>query len=386
MNLINRRSFLLSSGLLAGGVASGFSFPVSKETDVKLKALQSTVKFIRDGIDMSPLEYAGELYQMAKENKIKPDYYSNGGSVEDLEKKFASLLGKESTIFMPTGTLANHIAIRKLAAKRRRVIVQAESHIYRDSGDCAQSLSSLNLIPLQAGKYSFSLDDVLKVIEKTSANRVKTHIGAISIESPVRRYNNQAFPFEEMKKISDYARSQKIGLHLDGARLFNASAHSGISPKKYSELFDTVYISMYKNFNASSGAILAGSSEFIKDLYHTRRMFGGGMPQVWPFAVIALKYADSFIEYYKLAIQNADQLFVLLKKNSNLQFENIPNGTNVFNLYLKGTDAGKFRSALKKEQIILPAPTGNKFSMKLNVTINRKSPEWIANKFEEALS
>lgn len=386
MNLINRRSFLLSSGLLAGGVASGFSFPVSKETDVKLKALQSTVKFIRDGIDMSPLEYAGELYQMAKENKIKPDYYSNGGSVEDLEKKFASLLGKESAIFMPTGTLANHIAIRKLAAKRRRVIVQAESHIYRDSGDCAQNLSGLNLIPLQAGNYFFTLEDVLKVIEKTSANRVKTHIGAISIESPVRRYNNQAFPFEEMKKISDYARSQKIGLHLDGARLFNASAHSGISPKKYSELFDTVYISMYKNFNASSGAILAGSSEFIKDLYHTRRMFGGGMPQVWPFAVIALKYADSFIEYYKLAIQNTDQLFVLLKKNSNLQFENIPNGTNVFNLYLKGTDPEKFRTALLKENIVLPLPKKNKFSMKLNVTINRKSPEWIANKFEEALS
>ena len=164
MNLINRRSFLVSSGLLAGGVASGFNFPASKETDKKLKTLQSTVKFIRDGIDMSPLEYAGELYQLSKEDKIKIDYYSNGGSVEELEKKFASLLGKESAIFMPTGTLANHIAIRKLAAKHRRVIVQAESHIYRDSGDCAQSLSSLNLIPIQPGKYSFSLDDVVEVL------------------------------------------------------------------------------------------------------------------------------------------------------------------------------------------------------------------------------
>ena len=386
MNLINRRSFLLSSGLLAGGVASGFRFPASKETDKELKSLQSTVKFIRDGIDMSPLEYSWELYQMAQEKKIQIDYYSNGGSVEELEKKFASLLGKESAIFMPTGTLANHIAIRKLAGKAKRVIVQADSHIYRDSGDCAQNLSGLNLIPIQAEKYSFSLADVLQAVEKNSVNRVKTPIGAISIESPVRRHNNQAFPFDEMKKISDYARSKNIGIHLDGARLFNASAHSGILPHQYAELFDTVYISMYKDFNAPSGAILAGSREFTKDLYHTRRMFGGGMPQVWPFAVVALKYADSFLENYKLSIQNAEQFFSLLKKNPNLQFERIQHGTNVFNLYLKETDPEKFRSALLKKQIVLPAPTGNKFSMKLNVTINRKTPEWIAEKFEEALS
>ncbi|MEA1896596.1 MAG: beta-eliminating lyase-related protein [Bacteroidota bacterium] len=385
MNLINRRSFLVNSGLLAGGLASGFRFPASKETDEELKSLQSTVKFIRDGIDMSPLEYSWELYQMAKENKIEIDYYSNGGSVEELEKKFASLLGKESAIFMPTGTLANHIAIRKLAGKRKRVIVQSDSHIYRDSGDCTQNLSGLNPIPVQAGKYSFTLADVLQVVEKNSANKVKTPIGAISIESPVRRHNNQAFPFEEMKKISDYARSRNIGMHLDGARLFNASAHSGILPHQYAELFDTVYISMYKDFNAPSGAILAGSREFTKDLYHTRRMFGGGMSQVWTFAVIALKYADSFLENYKLAIQNADQLFSLLNKNSNLQFEHIPNGTNVFNLYIKGTDPKKFRSALLKEQIVLPAPTENKFNMKLNVTVNRKTPEWIAQKFKEAL-
>lgn len=385
MNLINRRSFLLSSGLIAGGVASGFRFPASKETDKELKSLQSTVKFIRDGIDMSPLEYSWELYQMAQEKKIQIDYYSNGGSVEELENKFASLLGKESAIFMPTGTLANHIAIRKLAANRKRVIVQADSHIYRDSGDCAQNLSGLNLIPIQAEKHSFTLDEVLQVVEKTCANRVKTQIGAISIESPVRRHNNQAFPFEEMNKISDFAHSRNIMMHLDGARLFNASAHSGISPKKYAELFDTVYISMYKNFNAPSGAILAGSREFTKDLYHTRRMFGGGMPQVWPFAAIALKYADSFLENYKLSIQNAEQFFSLLKKNPNLQFERIQHGTNVFNLYLKETDPEKFRSALLKEKIVLPAPTGNKFSMKLNVTINRKTPDWIAEKFEEAL-
>ena len=142
---------------------------------------------------------------------------------------------------------------------------------------------------------------------------------------------------------------------------------------------------MYKDLNAPSGAILAGSREFTKDLYHTRRMFGGGMPQVWPFAVIALKYADAFLENYKLAIQKSNQLFSLLNKNSKLQFEHILNGTNVFNLYLKGADPEKFRSALLKEQIVLPAPTGNKFSMKINVTINRKTPEWIAQKFVEAI-
>ena len=75
-----------------------------------------------------------------------------GGVVEELEQRFAKLLGKETAIFMPTGTLANHIALRTLAGNRRRVLVQSESHIYNDTGDCVETLSGLNMMPLAPGR------------------------------------------------------------------------------------------------------------------------------------------------------------------------------------------------------------------------------------------
>ncbi len=384
---MKRRGFIQSSGLIVGGISTGFTNIGSGMTQPdEIKNLKKIVKFTRDGLDMGPVEYSWELNQLAESTKIKVDYYSQGGSILELENKFAELLGKESAIFMPTGTLANHIAIRKLAGNRKRVIVQADSHIYRDSGDCAQTLSGINLIPINPGIVGFTLDDLEEIIDRTQKNRVKTEIGAISIESPVRRHNNAMFDFEELKKISEYARKNNIGIHLDGARLFNACAHSGISPSTFAEFFDTVYISMYKNFNAASGAILAGSRDFTKDLFQTRRMFGGGMPQSWPFAAIPLKYADSFLDEYKKAIIQSIKLFELLNKIPSFSVEEIPNGSNVFILKLKNADPEKLKSQLAERGIEIPSPSGQIFSMKINVTLNRDTPENIASKFKLALA
>ena len=384
MSKINRRTFISGSSLLTAGAISGLGFSINKEDQKRFNSLQSIVKFTRDGLDLSPTEYATILYDM--KDKIAPDHYTRGGVIEDLEKKFAGILGKESAIFMPTGTMANHIAIRKLAGVNKKVIVQADSHISRDSGDCATELSGVTLVNMNPGQPSFSYDDLMREMKRLSQNRVKKPVGAISIESPVRRHDNKVFPFEEMKKISAYARQQGIGMHLDGARLFNASAHTGIGIKQYTGLFDTVYVSMYKDFNAPSGAILAGSNEFINNLYNTRRMFGGGMPQSWPFAVIPLKYADSFTNDYKLAMKNAEILFELLSSNKSIKIETIKNGTNVFKLHLNSFDPEIFRETLIKKGIELPKPSGNIFTMKINPTLNRKAPEWIANQFEKAIT
>lgn len=386
-NLYNRRTFIKMGGLAFAGMGSHYTPIQIKDSKKELERYQKAVKFTRDGIDMTPLEYSHMLFKLSEQGEIKPDNYSNGGIVEELEQKFARLLGKESAVFMPTGTLANHIAIRKLADHRKKVIVQAESHIYNDSGDCAQILSGLNLIPLGKGRPDFSLNDVEQVIEKTNAGRVSTEVGVISIESPVRRQHNKMFDYEEMKKIAGFARKNKIKLHMDGARLFNASAHSGLAPNRFAELFDTVYVSLYKNFNAPSGAILAGPLSFTKDLYHMRRMFGGGLAQAWPFAAIALKFAESFLEEYSEALKRAGKFFNLLEQSPEFRIERIPNGTNVFKLHLNGTDAEKFRFNILKVNIELPVPqsSGKEFVMKINTTLNRETPELLVKKFRQAL-
>ncbi len=381
---MDRRDFVKLGSLLAAAAAPITTF-ANLSTASKAKNTNGVVKLSWDGLSLTPEEYTTLLMRLADEGKIKADYYSNGGVVEELEHKFATLLGKESAVFMPTGTLANQIAARQLAGNSKRVIVQEQSHFYNDTGDSGQNLSSLNLIPLGKNQVEFSLEEVKHTVAMTRGGRVKTKVGAICIETPVRRQHDRISPYNNMKSISDYARSEGIKMHLDGARLFVQSAHTGNSPAKYSELFDTVYTSMWKCFNAASGAILAGTKAFTQDLFHVRRMFGGGLPFAWPFAAVALHYADGFIDEYKKAHANAQAVFEKITVDERFKIERFENGTHIFKLFVLHDDLNQFKQKLERKNILLPNPQSDGFLIKVNPSFNRETADYIAESFLDAM-
>ena len=382
---MERRQFIKLGGMAAtAGLAYAPFLPQGK--DKSSDKPSGTVNFTSDGLGLTPREYASLLCQLAEEAEINADYYSRGGAVEALELQFARLLGKESAVFMPTGTLANHIAVRKLAGENRRVLVQAESHLYNDSGDCAGVLSGLNLIPLAPDRATLTLEEVKRWVERSSSGRVETKIGAISIENPVRRERHEQFDFQEMGKISAYAREHNIKLHLDGARLFNVPHHSGRKIEEYTALFDTVYVSLWKCFNAASGAMLAGSKEFTEGLFHVRRMFGGSLPQAWPLIAVATRYAESYLEAYASAWKTVDGFLALLQKDDRFKVEKTIYGTSVFKMRIMGIDAAKLLERLRAGNIILPQPSKDTDSlwMTVNTSLNRVSPEVLADWFVRA--
>lgn len=338
-----------------------------------------------DGIPHTPAEYSRLLADLTQHNGIAADDYSRGGVVEKLESAMASLLGKETAVWLPTGTLANHLAVRLLAGTRRRVIVQAESHLYNDCGDCAQTLSGLNLVPLVPGKATFTIADVERAADSAATGRVLTPIGALQIESPVRRRAGERFDFEEMQRVSKWARERGIGLHLDGARLFLESAYTRRPVRDYTALFDTVYVSLYKYFNAASGAVLAGPKALLADLYHTRRMFGGGMPQVWPFAAAALHYIDGFDGRFRRAVENSERVISELSTDNNFGVERIPNGTNIFRLRVFGVNGPVYQQRLDAAGISAHPPVGEWLSIHVNETWVRVSAPQITARFRKAL-
>jgi threonine aldolase len=338
-----------------------------------------------DGIPHTPEEYAQLLAGLAKSGALTSDDYSRGGAVEKLEARMASLLGKEAAVWMPTGTLANHLAVRLLAGDRRRVLVQAESHLFNDCGDCAQTLSGLHLAPLGAGRATFTLEEVERAASDAQLGRVLTHIGAIQIETPVRRRHGERFDFQEMKKIAAWAREHKAGLHLDGARLFLESVYTAKPVAEYTALFDTVYISMYKYFNAASGAVLAGPKVLLDGLYHTRRMFGGGLPQVWPFAAVALHYLDGFEQRFRTAVETSESVISALRTDANFEIERVPNGTNVFRLRLTSVNAPVYLGRLEAAGISARTPTGDWITVQVNETWARLPAAEIAARFRKAL-
>ena len=363
------------------------TMPGDPDPNQEVGELQRIVKLSGDGQSMTPREFSLFLSQILSKGDIEADYYSNGGVVEELENRMAHLLGKERAVFLPTGTLANHLAVRIQAGGRSRVIVQKESHIYNDSGDCAQILSNLNLLPLAPSGGTFTLDDVQASIGRADGGRVQTGVGVISIESPIRRLLGKLFDYDEMKSICAFARSEGIATHMDGARLFMASGYTGISPAEYASHFDTVYVSMWKYFNAPSGAILAGPRTLLDDLFHPRRMFGGGLPYAWPLAAAALHSIDGFEERFSAGVAAGEELKPALNGISGLHVEEVMDGSNVFKLHMDQGEPATLRSGLREKGVLLPAPNPNfnGFALGVNETLIRKPVEEMVRAFSDSL-
>src|SRR5438034_202970 len=160
------------------------------------------------------------------------------------------------------------------------------------------------------------------------------------------RMAGQAFDFAEMRRIAGLAREHDIGLHLDGARLLIEAVYTGIAPADYAMLFDTVYVSLYKYLNAAAGAVLAGPRALLDGLYHQRRMFGGGLPHVWPYAAVALYCLDGFAERFAEAAAASEPLIDALRDHRRVSAERPSNATNVTLLKITGEAAAAFPQRL----------------------------------------
>ncbi len=344
------------------------------------------VRMSGDGLGLTVSEQARLLSRLADEGRIARDNYSNGGVVAELEEAFAAVLGKERAVFMPTGTLANQLAVRALAGPGGgRAILQAESHLYNDSGDCVQTLSQIPIVPLGFGRAAFTLDEVKDVVERTAGGRVARPVRVISIETPVRRKSGETFPQPELDRITGYAKEQGIRLHLDGARLFLQSACSGVDVAETARPFDTVYVSLYKYFNAPSGAILAGPRALLDGMFHTRRMFGAGLPAAWPYAAIPLHYLPGFVARFRQAVETSESFIRNLGGDDRFSVERITPGTNLFRLQVAGARTETLRTRLRDQGVDLPAPrSGGAFLLGVNETWNRAAPEDLAHRFRTA--
>ena len=343
MSLSGRRNFLKISGLsILPAIIPASVLEASEVEEKKFYDNEPIVKLFGDGEMFEPAEYINELQKVNASNAIVRDRYGQGGAIEALEKKFVEITGKEQAIFMPSGTMANQFAIAALCGENTKVFVQDTSHVYRDEADAAQSVFGKRIMPLAKDETFFTAQQLQDAIEVLPQQEVfKSGVGAVSIENPVRRTDGRMVPVEEIKKISSYCRSNNIGLHLDGARLYMASAWSGVSIKEYCSYFDTVYISLYKYFGASGGAILCGEKTIMNKMPHLIKIHGGSMYGNWTNAAMALYRLDGFEKRLQDAIKQAGELFAALNKMKAIKISSLERGTNIYRMELAREVNGK---------------------------------------------
>jgi len=352
----NRREFLKKCGLstvpflLPTVGLNAMSWSENNKTNLANKP-EIVVNFIYDGLELTPRQYIEKLAEIDKGKILEADFYGNGGTTKLLEEKFAKLTGKEKAIYLPTGTMANQLAIKLLNGNNTKVIVPENSHVFRDEADASQNVHGLRLVPVGKEKSYFQLEDLVSTIKNINENEVfRSGLGTIVIENPIRRANGKAVPIETIKEINTYCKNNGYKMHLDGARIHLASAFTKVSLKEYTSYFDTVYISLYKYLNATGGAILCGDTEIIDQLSHQIKIHGGTMFQSWNNTSIALHFLDGITERLNQVVITAHKLIEELNKIDGIHITPIKNGTNIFNLKLTPNISSKELSKILFEE------------------------------------
>ena len=327
--LFDRRAFLGATavaGLAAPGLAQAAwqAAPSFSPVDAR------SVWLVGDSAPPDPVAMSARLAELAGSGGAVRDGYLNGGAVEALEKAFAELLGKEACAFFPTGTLANNVALRVLCGDAPHALCQQDSHLYRDESNMAQRLAGINLVPLAAGRVAPTQEELIAAFDAAEKGPYALKVGAISLESPVRRLEGQLIPPKRVAEIAALASAHGTRMHLDGARLLLAPPV--LDRKTYVAPFETVYVSLYKYLGAPFGAVLAGPAATIARAREWRHIYGGLIYQGWAPALLALDALPLFVKNIAQAHANADQLFATLQGSGKVKWRLDPFASNIHRL------------------------------------------------------
>lgn len=221
---------------------------------------------------------------------VGDDQFGEDPTVNRLQERVASLLGKEAALWLPTGTMANQVALRVLTRPGDDVIVSQESHaVWHETGASAAN-SGVQFTAIGA-KGAFTLDEFLEAI-KPRGHIVYPPTTLVEIENTHNRAGGVVFPQDEARRICEGAAAHGIASYLDGARLWNAAVACGRPPLECAVPFDLVSVALSKGLGAPGGSLLAGSADVIQRCLRYRRMLGGAMRQVGLFAAAGLYALD----------------------------------------------------------------------------------------------
>ncbi|MFC3803430.1 threonine aldolase family protein [Cohnella sp. GCM10012308] len=231
------------------------------------------------------------------------DMYGKGETIERFQTKMAAYLGKPESVFFPSGTMAQQIALRIHCDEtgKRKVAYHPLSHLELHEEDGLKELHRIETVLLA---------DHDRLIRPADVRQLADDVACLLLELPQREIGGQLPPYAELEEISAYCRSRGIRMHLDGARLFEILPYYGKSAAELCTLFDSVYVSFYKGLGGIAGAILAGNAALAERSKIWKRRHGGDLISLYPYIISSDYYFDLRIgkmeQYYKEAMALAE--------------------------------------------------------------------------------
>ncbi len=316
--------------------------------------LKSTCKkFVPGHLPQKAGEELALVADYCRENNFAADVYGTGDLINSFEKKVAELLGFEAACFMPSGTMAQQIALKIYAGKsgNQSFAIHPTSHLELHEQHAYAHLCNLKSVIIGDKNRQLNAQDIENLNETVST---------VIIELPAREIGGQLPVWNELEKIREITEKRGAFLHMDGARIWETKAFYQKSYAEICENFDSVYVSFYKGIGAMTGAMLLGEAKFIAESRVWLRRFGGNLFQLHPFVASAAMRFDEALEQMPKYFERTKKVFEILKNIEGISFCPNPPQVNMFHLYI------------------------NRAAEKLNAARDRIAEEnkiWAANRF-----
>lgn len=228
-----------------------------------------------------------EMREAMAEAEVGDDVYGDDPTVNRLEEIAANAMGKEASIFVPSGTMGNLIALLAHCQHGDEAIVGAQSHIYLNEAGGMSALGGIQAFPIPNQKDgTLPLDRIRAAIRPEDVHQPITRL--ICLENTQNVCGGIPLTAEYMLAVAEIARANNLALHIDGARIFNAAAALNLDVKELVEHADSVMFCLSKGLSSPVGSMLAGTKKLVKRARHLRKMLGGGMRQVGVLAAAGI--------------------------------------------------------------------------------------------------
>jgi threonine aldolase len=284
---------------------------------------------------------------------VGDDVFGEDPTVNELERATAELLGKEAALFVPSGTMGNELAIRLQTTSGDEIITEAGAHIANHETGAPAVLSGVTCRLITGRRGIFTAADVLAVLRPPDTHHCPTTL--VCIENSHNEGGGAVWPLATLAELSAAAKSRGLAVHMDGARLWNAAAASGISEAQFAFHCDTVNVCFSKGLGAPVGSALVGPRDRIARARRFRKMWGGGMRQAGIIAAGALYGLRNHRQKLAEDHANARKLADGLAQIGGVELVGAPVETNIIRWRVPGRNAPEIAAALKNRSVLVIA-------------------------------
>jgi threonine aldolase len=286
--------------------------------------------------------------------EVGDDQYGEDPSVNLLQERIAALLGKEAALFVPSGTMANQIALRLLTRPGDEVVVGAEAHIVWHEAGASSANAGVQFAVAGCGG-AFTEED-FRTAYKPSGHFVFPPTTLVAIENTHNRGGGVVFPQDNIAAICAAARAMGVGAYLDGARLFNAAVAAGRTLAELAAPFDVVSVALSKGLGCPAGSLIAGTAAAMRSAIRTRRMLGGAMRQSGILAAAGLYALDQGLSHLAQDHANARTIAELVAQTeAEIDLATVQTNIVIFRLPAHLPDAATVVRRAKEQGVLVLA-------------------------------